>query len=136
MVAQCIEAFQEVGLEVGAEKTHWTCSPADPVASLSVAGMDVAWEPHLVFIGGVVNLLGNSGPAIDYRIAQAEKTFHRWKRLLLCRWIPTSRRLTLGVRVSAVVSCHVDTNNGTTDASGELGRRDVSPSGPNSAERC
>eukprot|EP00974_Lingulodinium_polyedra_P039107 3748326-Lingulodinium_polyedra.AAC.1 len=58
MVAECIESFREVGLEVGAAQTHWTCWPAAPADILHAVGMGVVLGPHLVFIGGVVNFIG------------------------------------------------------------------------------
>ena len=95
MVSETIAGFQDVGLDVGADKTHWTSWPAALGSTLRAGRCDVSWSPHLTFVGGVVNLAGNCGPAIDLRIAQATKVFHRWKKLLLCRWIPRSRRIAL-----------------------------------------
>ena len=92
------EAFAEVGLEVGMAKTHWTSWPPKPHDVLRIDDFKIAWEPHLVFVGSVLDFSGNSGGAINYRIAQAEKTFHRWKPLLLCPWLSVARRATLAAK--------------------------------------
>ena len=55
-----------------------------------------------MFVGGVLDFRGNSGSAIDHRIVQAEKTYHRWKPLLASRWVLQKRRAELAIR--AVIS--------------------------------
>ncbi len=58
--------------------------------------------PAPVFVAGVLDFRGNSGIALDHRIVQAEKTYHRWRPLLASRWAPQKRRAELAIR--AVIS--------------------------------
>jgi hypothetical protein len=51
MVADTVAAFHDVGLEVGTEKTYWTCWPPTPDATLQVGADHVPWESNLVFVG-------------------------------------------------------------------------------------
>ena len=102
MLAETVAAFKTVGLDVGMEKTHWTCWPSEEGITIGIDGVGVAWEPYLTFVGGVLDFNGNSGNAIDHRIAQAEKTYHKWKPLLTSRWVSQKRRAELAVR--AVIS--------------------------------
>jgi hypothetical protein len=102
MISEVVAAFLEVGLEVGLDKTHWTSWPASQGDSIHVGDTSVAWESHLIFVGGIVDLSGNCGLSLNHRLAQAEKTFHRWKHLLLCRHVRRGRRLFLTVRTVIV----------------------------------
>ena len=95
MVADTMVAFSQVGLEVGAEKTHWSSIPRMPSAALRVGTERVAWTSHLTFVGGVVSFDNNSAEAIQYRMTQAEKVYHKWKPILLCKHIALSRRIWL-----------------------------------------
>jgi hypothetical protein len=95
MISDIIKALSEIGLGVGAEKTHWTCTPQLPGTALLVAGKEIAWEGALTFVGSVVDLTGNAGPAILYRMAQANKAYAKWKDVLRCAWIPKAKRLKL-----------------------------------------
>ena len=49
----------------------------------------------LTFVGTVIDLSGNAGPAILYRMAQANKAYARWKEVLACPWIPKAQRIKL-----------------------------------------
>ena len=69
-----------------------------PGRHLQVAGVDIVWEPHLTFIGHVFDFTGNCCAAIHYRTAQARKAYHRWKPLLLSKWLSVKRRVALGSR--------------------------------------
>jgi hypothetical protein len=95
MISDVIEALGKIGLGVGAEKTHWTSTPQLPEQALHVGGKEIAWEDSLTFVGTVVDLSGNAGPAILYRMAQANKAFAKWKEVLICSWIPKAQRLKL-----------------------------------------
>ena len=54
--------------------------------AMGIDGVGIAWEPYLTFVRGVLDFHGNSGNAIEHRICQAEKTYHRWKPLITSRW--------------------------------------------------
>ena len=73
MVTEVIQAFAAVGLEVGADKSHWTSYPGMPGSKLTVGTEKVKWESHLVFVGTILNLGGNSSAAMEHRLSQAEK---------------------------------------------------------------
>ena len=92
--------FLKVGLEIGADKTHWTSYPPTPDQMLRVGGFDCGWEEVLTFVGGVSDLSGNDAKAVDHRIAQGEKVYGRWRPLLSCKWIPKIRRATLATRAA------------------------------------
>ena len=49
----------------------------------------------MTFVGTVLCLCGNDGPAIDYRIAQATKVFHKWRKVLQCKHAALLRRVRL-----------------------------------------
>jgi hypothetical protein len=102
MLKDTIAAFLAVGLEIGLDKTHWTSWPPKPEDHLRIEGVKIAWEPHLIFVGSVLDFSGNCRGAIDYRVAQAEKTYHRWKPLLLCPWLSLKRRVALAARAVLV----------------------------------
>ena len=95
MVAGTIDEFRKVGRDVGVEKTHWSSWPSAHADTLAVGGIAVEWAENLTFVGGIINLTGNSGAAIDHRISQAEKVFYKWKPILLCRFVSVSRRIDL-----------------------------------------
>ena len=98
MLEEALVAFAEVGLEVGLDKTHWTSWPPMPGRHLQVAGVDIVWEPHLTLVGHIFDFTGNCCAAIHYRTAQARKAYHRWKPLLLSKWLSVKRRVALGSR--------------------------------------
>ncbi|CAE8637304.1 unnamed protein product [Polarella glacialis] len=95
MISDVINALGKIGLGVGAEKTHWTSTPQMPEEALRVEAEEVAWEDSLTFVGTVVDLSGNAGPAILYRMAQANKAFAKWKEVLTCSWIPKAQHIKL-----------------------------------------
>jgi len=92
MLEDIIEAFALVGLEIGAEKTNWSSWPRAPLLTLRMQGEQVAWSPQFVFVGNVVDLSGGSGAAVEYRMAQANKVFYRWKKILQCPSVSLRRR--------------------------------------------
>ena len=96
MIEEAMAEFRKVGLEVGCEKTRWSSWP--PTGLLQVGQDTVPWSPCLTFIGGVIDLGGNSGAAMSYRMAQADKAWAKWKPLLTCKWAPVRRRADLAVR--------------------------------------
>ena len=75
MAADIARELRAVGLGIGAAKTHWTSTPAQVGAQLDVEGTLVDWEPAITFVGTVVDLSGTCGPAMAYRMAQADKCF-------------------------------------------------------------
>ena len=97
MVSDVIDAFLEVGLEVGMDKSHWTSFPAKPGSKLKCGTSRVKWEDHLTFIGTVLNFCGNDGLAIEYRLAQATKVFYKWKDVLQCEAASVKLRVELGM---------------------------------------
>jgi hypothetical protein len=70
--------LSEVGLEVGAKKCHWTSYPPLPSQKLPLHGASLDWEAQINFVGAVLNFAGNDGLAMELRLVQAEKAFHRW----------------------------------------------------------
>ena len=50
MAAEVIAAFLFVGLEVGAEKFHWSSYPSMQEVSLQVGSERVQWESQLTFV--------------------------------------------------------------------------------------
>ena len=73
MVSEAIEKLKEVGLTVGAQKTHWTSFPKMMYKNITVDGSAVVWEEVLEFVGSMVCLDGNARHAIAHRTAQANK---------------------------------------------------------------
>ena len=55
-------------------------------------GETLQWEQALTFVGSVIDLTGNEGAAIDYRIAQATKVWGKWQSVLKCRSVAPIRR--------------------------------------------
>ena len=51
MLAEVIAQLKEVGLSVGAKKTHWTSHPKMEDSSIMVDGFAVLWEEVLEFVG-------------------------------------------------------------------------------------
>ena len=95
MISDTIAAFSAVGLEVGTDKSHWSSYPRRPQETLRFGDDNVMWEPSLIFVGTVLDLNGNDGRAIDYRIAQANKVFWKWKSILQCPNASLSSRIDL-----------------------------------------
>ena len=73
MLHEVVEAFLEVGLSIGARKTHWSSFPAHPGTFLDVLGVHIPWEPDLTFVGTIISPSGSETKSIDYRMAQANK---------------------------------------------------------------
>ncbi len=76
MLVETRDAFRSRGPDVGME-TRWTCWPQELGEAVCNDDLSVVWDPHPVFVGGVLGFHGNSGSAIDHRIVQSEKTYHR-----------------------------------------------------------
>ena len=60
IVTEVISNLKEVGLSVGAQKTHWTSYPKMMDRSIMVDGLAVLWEEVLEFVGSKVCLDGNA----------------------------------------------------------------------------
>ena len=93
MVSEVIEKLKEVGLTVGAQKTHWTSFPKMMDKNIMVDGSAVVWEEVLEFVGSMVCLDGNARHAIAHRTAQANKRRAKWKFVLNFPWLPRMLRL-------------------------------------------
>ena len=94
MVSEVIEKLKEVGLTVGAQKTHWTSFPKMMDKNITVDGSAVVWEEVLEFVGSMVCLDGNARHAI-HRTAQANKCRAKWKLVLNSPWLPRLPRLNI-----------------------------------------
>ena len=64
MVTEVIAKLQEVGLSVGAQKTHWTSYPKMMDKNIMVDGLAVLWEEVLEFVG-VKGVLGRERKTRD-----------------------------------------------------------------------
>ena len=95
MISDVVEGLREIGLGVGADKSHWTSTARLNGEKLTVDGGTVEWEETLTFVGSVLDLTGNAGPAMQYRMAQANKAYAKWKEILTCPWIPRAQRIKL-----------------------------------------
>ena len=95
MVSEVIEKLKEVGLTVGAQKTHWTSFPKMMDKYITVDGSAVVWEEVLEFVGSMVCLDGNARHAIAHRTAQANKCRAKWKSVLSSPWFPRLLRLNI-----------------------------------------
>ena len=87
MVSEVIEKLKEVGLTVGAQKTHWTSFPKMMDRNIIVDGLVVLWEEVLEFVGSMVCLDGNARHAIAHRSAQANKCMTKWRPVLSSSWL-------------------------------------------------
>jgi len=105
MVLELIDAFSLVGLDVSTDKCHWTSYPAKPEEKLKFNEDRVKWEPLLTFVGTILNFNGNDSAALEYRLAQGTKVFHKWKAIVTCREAPLVARiqLTIATVFSAVL---------------------------------
>ena len=100
MTAEAVDAFAQAGLEVGLEKSHWTSYPYMAGSSLRVGDQEVQWEKHVVFVGCTrctLNLCNPGLDAMEHRIAQGEKAFHRWAPVILNPDVPRQLRCKLAV---------------------------------------
>ena len=98
MIHEVVDGFASVGLNIGAEKTHWTSLPAAPDDVLHVVDVDVAWESSITFVGSVIDPSCSEALAIDYRTTQAMKAWGRWKPSLRCRAVSAMKRCWLVYR--------------------------------------
>jgi hypothetical protein len=95
MAADLARELRAVGLGIGAAKTHWTSTPTLAGTHIDVEGALVPWEPNITFVGTVVDLSGTNGPALAYRMSQADKCFAKWRGALTCSHVSLKRRLAL-----------------------------------------
>ena len=95
MVSEVIEKLKDVGLTVGAQKTHWTSFPKMVDKNIMVEGSAVVWEEVLEFVGSMVCLDGNARHAIAHRTAQANKCRAKWKLVLNSPWLFRLLRLNI-----------------------------------------
>ena len=95
MVSEVIAKLKEVGLSVGAQKTHWTSYPKMMDKSITVDGLAVLREEVLEFVGSKVCLDGNARHAIAHRSAKANKCMTKWRPVLSSSWLPRLLRLNI-----------------------------------------
>ena len=79
MVTEALAKLKEVGLTVGAQKTHWTSFPKMMDKNITVDGSAVVWEEVLEFVGSMVCFDRNARHAIAPRTAQANKCMAKWR---------------------------------------------------------
>ena len=101
MVSEVIEKLKEVGLTVGAQKTHWTSFTKMMDKNITVDGSAVVLEEVWEFVGSMVCLDGNARHAIAHRTAQANQCRAKWKLVLDSPWLP---RLVLNIVKNYVVA--------------------------------
>ena len=95
MICEVIHEFLEVGLEVGTDKCHWSSCPAKTKEKLKFGDDRIKWEPTLTFVGTILNLNGSDAAAMEHRIVQATKVFHKWKAVLTCKSVSLAKRIDL-----------------------------------------
>ena len=127
MVAEVIAKLKEVGLAVGAQKTHWTSHPKMIDRSIVVDGLAVLWEV-VEFVGSKVCLGGNARHAIAHRSAQANKCLAKWRPVLSSSWLPRMLRLNIVKNynvagLSLEFEC-LDDGKGECEDGGERHRRE------------
>ena len=84
-----------MGLDVSSEKCHWSSHPPKPKEKLRFNGIKVLWEGSLTFVGTILSFNGSDKCAMEYRLAQATKTFHKWKPILQCKAASLRKRIEL-----------------------------------------
>ena len=67
MVAEVIAKVKDVGLTVGAQRTHWTSHPKMVDKNIMVLGLAVLWKEVLQFVASKVCLDGNARDTIAHR---------------------------------------------------------------------
>ena len=95
MIAEVVEGFLQVGLTVSTEKCHWTSYPVKKREKLRFGDDRIGWEPSLTFVGTIIDFNGNDRLAMEHRLAQGMKVFHKWKSVLQCHAAPVNARLQL-----------------------------------------
>jgi hypothetical protein len=93
MLEELVAALAVVGLDVGVPKCHWTSYPSLPRDTLRLQGADLLWEAQIKFVGAIFDFSGNDEAALEYRLAQAEKAFHKWASIMQCSSASLHRRL-------------------------------------------
>ena len=94
-MAEVIAKLKEVGLSVGAQKTHWTRYPKMMDKSIMVDGLAVLWEEVLEFVGSKVCFDRNARHATAHRSAQANTCMTKWRPVLKSSWLPRMPRLNI-----------------------------------------
>ena len=82
-------------LEVGTDKCHWSSSTSKRKDKLRFGEERVNWESTLTFVGSILDLCGSDASAMEHRIVQGTKVFHKWKPLLTCLSATLAKRLDL-----------------------------------------
>ena len=95
VLEELVAAFAHVGLSVGMQKTHWSSYPPEPNGTLNALGHTLSWEPTLLFVGHILDLVGRSHAAVDHRMAQATKALGRWKPILRSKLVTPFRKIWL-----------------------------------------
>ena len=95
MISEVISGFAAVGLEVGTDKSHWFSYPLRKLEKLRFGDDKVMWKASLIFLCTILDFNGNDALAIDYRVAQANKVFWKWRPILQCRNASLARRIDL-----------------------------------------
>ena len=99
MCNDLIQEFNSIGLGVGADKTHWTSTPARPGESINIDGHDVTWEETLTYVDTEIDFTGSAGPAMTHRMSAGIRKLEQWRAILLAPWISLRRRAELTVTV-------------------------------------
>ena len=94
-VTEVFAKLKEVGVSVGAQKTHWTSYLKMMDRSITVDGSAVVWEEVLEFVGSKVWLDGNAKHAIAHRSAPANKCMAKWRPVLKSSWLSRLLRLNI-----------------------------------------
>ena len=89
MVSDVIEKLKEVGLTVGAQKTHWTSFPKMMDKNIMVDGSAVVWEEVLEFCG-IDGVFGREMQDMRSHTEQLKPTNCRakWKLVFNSPWLP------------------------------------------------
>ena len=95
MISEVIQTFSTVGLEVGTDTCHWSSSTSKRKEKLRFGEDRVNWESTLTFVGTILDLCGSDASAMEHRIVQGTKVFHKWKPMLTCRSATLAKRLDL-----------------------------------------
>ena len=95
MVAEVIAKLKEVGLTVGAQKTHRTSFPKMMDKSITVDGLAVLWEEVLEFVG-IKCVLGRECKTSDRtQICSGQQMSGEVRPVLKSSWLPRMLRLNI-----------------------------------------
>lgn len=81
-----------VGLKCSC-KCLWSCCLAKRKGKLRFGEDRVKWEPTLTFVGTCLDLNGSDHSAMERRIVQVTKVFHKRELLLTCKSALLARRI-------------------------------------------